>query len=252
MADLAKNVRFLGCLVSCVHECQVSEIFLDMSTKGKFHEQFWGLSTGYISEFFGGLCLKCEDSELFGDVSLGCEISKPFGVCVQDVRSQRHLGSLSQGVKSLNYVEDWYPDIRSLSSSMNQWVRPLSCLGIGLSIQRLWAIFRKSVSSTWHLWSGICIESVRSLSWFRAYVPECGIWELLGIMFRVWGLWAIWWSKKRLWGLWILSTFLPVCEFSWEIDGSVFPVVESLSIVRVCSQNFRCVGYKIQGLWSVW
>lgn len=64
--------------------------------------------------------MKCEDSELFGDVSLGCEISKPFGVCVQDVRSQRHLGSVSQGVKSLNYVEDWYPDIRSLSSSMNQ------------------------------------------------------------------------------------------------------------------------------------
>lgn len=89
-------------LVSCIHSCQLSEIFLDMSIKGKFHEQFWSLSRGYISESFGGLCLRCEDSELFGDMSLGCEISKPFGVCVQDVRSQRHLGSVSQGMKSLN------------------------------------------------------------------------------------------------------------------------------------------------------
>ena len=40
VADFAQNVRFLGCLVICVHEGQVSEVFLDTSTKCKFPDCF--------------------------------------------------------------------------------------------------------------------------------------------------------------------------------------------------------------------
>lgn len=86
VADFEQNVRFLGCMVICVHECQVPEIFPDMSTKCEFHEWFWGLSPGCeVSESLGGLCLECEDSELFSVGSLGYEVSGLFRVCVQDV-----------------------------------------------------------------------------------------------------------------------------------------------------------------------
>lgn len=40
VTDFAQNEKFLGCLVICVHKCHVSEISLDMSTKGDFHEWF--------------------------------------------------------------------------------------------------------------------------------------------------------------------------------------------------------------------
>ena len=38
--SVSQAMRFLGCLVICVHEGQMSEVFLDTSTKCKFPECF--------------------------------------------------------------------------------------------------------------------------------------------------------------------------------------------------------------------
>lgn len=106
------------------------------------------------------VCVECEYSTLFGDFSRGSEVFKPFGVCVQNVWSRSYLGSVSQGVKSLSYVENMCPD----------WTR----------VGSLWAFWR-SVYEGPELFLGNLVQYVTSLN--RNVLRLQGLWAGLGPVF---------------------------------------------------------------------
>lgn len=113
---------------------------------------------------------------------------------------------------------------------MNQWVRPLSCLGIGLSVQRLSAIFK------------VCVRYMTSLN--RNLYWVWGLWAGLGPVFQSMGFGSSWVSCSGCEVSELSGGLKRGCEVS-EFCLPFYPLVSSLEKLM----DLYC---QLWSLWALW